>query len=207
MNSIKNIVKVAQSLSIEEIQQLARTINTLYVQRMEDHRKSLDLFSLPFPEFFAACSDHHGKTSFGFLFEDWTIYNNEWTKLDRVNDPGDAVNHDGIHIEIKMSTVIHTMSGSLSVLWNRITDTTKATDYLLYAHDHRGDGTVYSFHLTKEQALKMRGSNKNNQISASISDRPNTQWARLQKYCIGVGSEPIVPEHLTSKNKSGKVAA
>jgi hypothetical protein len=212
MNAVESIIKKIDLLSLnvtpDEFKILTTHVNTVYVDIMNNHRSKIEnVFDLPFPEFFAAHPEKHGKTGFGFLFEDMLIHQNNWTKLNKVGNPGDAVNDDGEHIEMKYGSVIYPNSGMPTVMWNHVTEDTKAQHFLLYAHDYRGSGLVYSFYLTKSQALKMRGKNKNNQISASLTNRPNTQWQRLQKYNIGVSDSPIVPKHLTSNRKNGRFAA
>jgi hypothetical protein len=212
MNAVESIIKKIDLLSLnvtpEEFKILATHTNTVYVDMMNKHRINMgNVFDLSFPEFFAAHPEKHGKTGFGFLFEDWMINKYNWEKLNRVNNPGDARNHDGEHIEMKYGSIVHYQSGAQKILWNHVTEDTKAEHFLLYAHDYRGNGEIHSFYLTKSQALKMRKKNKNNQITANISNRANTQWQRLQEYNIGVSDSPIVPKHLTSHKKIGRVAA
>jgi hypothetical protein len=212
MSAVGSIIKKIDMLSLnvspEEFRILATHVNTVYVKMMKDHRDTLgNVFDLPFPEFFNAHTEAHGKTAFGFLFEDMLIHQNNWEKLSKINNPGDARNHKGQYIEIKYASVVHAEYGIKKILWNHITENTKAQHFLLYAHDYRGDGNVYSFYLTKRQALKMRRNNENNQIAASVSSRTNTQWAKLQEYCIGISDRPIVPKHLTSPANFDRLSA
>jgi len=212
MNAVESIIKKIDLLSLnvtpDEFKILAKHINTLYVEMMKNHRSKIEnVFDLPFPEFFAAHPEKHGETGFGFLFEDMMIHQNNWEKLDKKENPGDAVNDNGEHIEVKYASATHSQSGRKKLTWNHVTEDTKAQHFLLYAHDYRGNGLVYSFYLTKSQAIKMRANNKNNQITANITNRPNTQWQRLQKYNIGVSDSPIVPKNLTNTRKNGRLAA
>lgn len=202
------LLKQIDQLPIDDLQVLAKYVNTVYVKAMDDRRNSLgNVFDLSFPEFFAMHPDSHGKTAFGFLFEDYLIHNHKWRKLDKINNPGDAVNHNGVHIEFKYATVIHSQSGFSSVLWNHVTEDTLATDFLLFAHDHRGDGKVYSFHVTKEEAIALRKQNKNQQISAGFGGTRGNWVKLMNNHLVGIGDSPMVPKHLSSKRNCVRISA
>lgn len=211
MNAVDNLIRKIDLLSHnttpDQIQRLAKHVNTLYVKMMEDRRSKLEsVLDLPFQEWFAAYPESHGSTGFGKLFEQWMRYQYNWENPGQKGDPGDAINHNGVRIEIKYATILHKQSG-MYITWNRVREETQATAYLLYAHDWRGNGDVYSFYMTKKQALSMRLGNNNGQITACITKRTNSKWEKMEKYLIGIGDRPIVPKHLTTPAKFARIAA
>lgn len=208
MNQFEQLLKDAESYSIEELKMLSQTARTMFTDKMEQHRKSLDVMKLPFPEFHEAYADIWGTTMYGKKFENWMRRQYGWTcpKADKT-DPGDAETPFGERLEVKYGGVSYSSSRLGNITWNRVQFRNKSEHYLLYAHDWTVDGKVFSFYLTKEQALSMRDNNENSQITSNFTFRKGTKWPRMQEFLIGVSDRPIVPEFLTTTKKGGIVAA
>lgn len=208
MNQFEQLLKDAESYSIEELKVLSQTARTMFTAKMEEHRKSLDVMKLPFADFHRAYADIHGTTVYGKRFENWMRYQNGWScpKSDKT-DPGDAETSFGERVEVKYASVSYSSSRNGDITWNRVQFRNRSQHYLLYAHEYTKGWDVYSFYLTKEQALSMRDDNKNSQITSNFTFRKGTKWPRMQEFLIGVSDRPIVPEFLTTQNKSAKFVA